>query len=128
MSISLPSLQLLGAGCFGMLIGWYIYYINRHRKDDAQLSDLVTLVGVIGGATILTIFPSGTDLFGAYGVGLAVGFFGYFIVLFILVWISTNFNVDYFIDGRRKNPDNTESFPPIGESHDGALLNYPGPK
>jgi len=71
-------LQLLGACCFGILIGWYIYYINRHRKDDVQFSDLVTLVGVLGGATVLTVFPEESDLFGAYGVGLAFGFFWIF--------------------------------------------------
>jgi hypothetical protein len=96
-------LQKLGAGAFGALIGWYVYYVNRYRRGDVQLSDLVTLVGVIGGAGILSIFPAGTDLFGAYGVGLAAGFFGYFIALLILVRISKNFTLDWFLDGRRRN-------------------------
>jgi hypothetical protein len=112
--IELPSVQLIGAGCFGMLIGWYVYYINRYRKGDVQLSDLVTLVGVIGGGTVLTLFPSGTDLFGAYGIGLAIGFFGYFLVLIILVSISGNFDRDWFLDGRRKLPDGTVFIPQVG--------------
>jgi hypothetical protein len=98
------TLQLIGAGCFGTLIGWYIYYINRNRKGDVQMSDLVTLVGVLGGSAVLVLFPARTDLFGAYGVGLATGFFGYFAVLIILVSISRNFDVDWFLDGRRKKP------------------------
>jgi hypothetical protein len=99
-------IQLLGAGGFGLLIGWYIYMINRYRRGDVQLSDLVTLIGVIGGTAVLAIFPSGTDLFGAYGVGLAVGFFLYFLVLLILVAVSPNkeFNTDWFLDGRCKLP------------------------
>jgi len=95
-------LQLWGAGCFGVIIGWYIYYINRYRKGDVQFSDLVTLVGVIGGASVLKLFPAQTALFGAYGIGLAVGFFGYFLVLIFLVGKSANFSADWFLDGRRK--------------------------
>lgn len=97
-------IQLLGAWGFGSLIGWYVYYVNRYRKGDVQLGDLVTLIGVLGGGTILTLFPASSDLFGAYGLGLFSGFFGYFIVLNILVRISDNFNVDWFLDGRRKRP------------------------
>ena len=97
-------IQLLGAGGFGALIGWYVYYVNRYRKGDVALGDLVTLIGVLGGGTVLTLFPASTDLFGAYGVGLACGFFSYLIVLNILVRSSPNFDVDWFLDGRRKKP------------------------
>lgn len=104
MNASAPAstVQLLGAVGFGTLIGWYVYYINRYRKRDVQLTDLVTLIGVLGGGSILAIFPARTDLFGAYGIGLFIGFFAYFIVLTILVGISRNFDVDWFLDGRRK--------------------------
>lgn len=106
MDTSTPAtaIQLWGAGCFGLLIGWYVYYINRHRKSDVQLSDLVTLLGVLGGSAVLALFPARTDLFGAYGIGLAVGFFGYFLVLVVLVGISENFDADWFLDGRNKAP------------------------
>jgi len=105
------NLQLAGAAGFGALIGWYVYYINRYRKGSIQLSDLVTLVGILGGGAILAIFPSGSDLFGAYGVGLFIGFFSYFIVLLILVRISKKFNVDWFLDNRRKIPAKDEIVP-----------------
>lgn len=97
-------IQLLGAGGFGLLIGWYVYYINRHRKSDVQLSDLVTLLGVLGGSAVLALFPARTDLFGAYGIGLAVGFFLYFLVMIVLVAQSESFDADFFLDGRRKPP------------------------
>ncbi|RMG95735.1 MAG: hypothetical protein D6706_11385, partial [Chloroflexi bacterium] len=58
-------IQLLGAGAFGAIIGWYVYYINRYRKGDVQFSDLVTLIGILGGGTIVSLFPARTDLFGA---------------------------------------------------------------
>lgn len=40
------TVQLAEALCFGILIGWYVYFINRYRKADVQLSDLGTLIGV----------------------------------------------------------------------------------
>ena len=97
-------LQMLGAGCFGAVVGWYIYYVNRYRKDDIKLADVVTLIGAIGGAAITTLFPAKTDLFGAYGIGLAIGFFGYFLVLLVMVRISKKFAVEWFLDGRRIKP------------------------
>lgn len=94
------TLQLLGAGGFGLLLGWYVYYVNRHRREEVKLGDLVTLVGVIGGGAVLTLFPEQTDLFGAYGVGLFLGFFGYFAFLLLLVSRSS-FTLEWFLDGRR---------------------------
>ncbi len=106
-----PRVLIWGAGAFGAVIGWYVYFINRYRKDDVTLSDLVTLLGVIGGAAILNLFPAGTILFGAYGIGLAIGFFVYFLVLIILVGVSKNFDADYFLDGRRRWPVDGYSIP-----------------
>jgi hypothetical protein len=100
-SESASLLQLLGAGGFGAVVGWFVYYINRYRKADVNLSDLVALIGAIGGAAILALFPAKSDLFGAYGVGLAAGFFGYFVVLLVMVRISDKFAVEWFLDGRR---------------------------
>ena len=94
------TLQLLGAAGFGLLLGWYVYYVNRHRREEVKLGDLVTLVGVIGGGAVLTLFPEQTDLFGAYGIGLFLGFFGYFAFLLILVKRSS-FTLEWFLDGRR---------------------------
>jgi hypothetical protein len=96
------NVQLLGAAAFGALVGWFIYFINRYRTGGVGFSDLVTLIGVIGGAGVLKLFDTGTDLFGAYGIGLAIGFFGYFLVLVGLVYQSPNFTADWFLDGRRK--------------------------
>jgi hypothetical protein len=115
-------LQIIGAGCFGMLVGWYVYYINRYRKSDVQVGDLVTLLGVLGGASILALFPSGTDLFGGYGIGLAIGFFGYFTVLLVLVRISKNFDVDWFLDSRRRLPDGTVFVPQVGAGAGGQAM------
>lgn len=98
------TLQLIGAGCFGAILGWYLYFINRYRSGPVEFGDIITILGAVGGAGVLALFPSGTDLFGAYGIGLAIGFFGYFIILSDLVRRSENFNSDFFLDGRRKKP------------------------
>ena len=95
-------IQLLGAGGFGAIIGWYVYYVNRYRKGGVQFSDLTTVVGILGGGAVLALFPARTDLFGAYGIGLFVGFFGYYLILSITVAISPNFDTDWFLDGRRR--------------------------
>lgn len=110
-AVSATPLQLAGAFGFGLLIGWYVYYINRYRKGDVQFSDLSTVIGILGGGAVLALFPAKTDLFGAYGVGLAVGFFSYFAFLMLWVRISKNFNVDWFLDGRRKKLAKNEIAP-----------------
>jgi hypothetical protein len=99
-------LPYLGAGGFGTIIGWYIYYINRYRKGDVQFSDITTLVGVIGGGAVTSLFGDAKQaLFGAYGVGLFCGFFGYFLALLVLVAASKGaFTWTWFLDGRRKLP------------------------
>lgn len=111
MNILMPQ---MGAFSFGLIIGWYVYYVNRYRKGDVQFSDITTLTGAIGGAALLRLFDTSDanklspELFGWYGVGLAVGFFGYFVVLAVLVEKSSSFNADWFLDGRRKNPGSEE--------------------
>ena len=102
-------LQKIGAGAFGAVVGWYVYYINRWRKDDVQLSDIVTLIGAIGGAAVLALFPERTDLFGAYGIGLASGFFLYFFILVILVNKAPGFSSAWFLDGRAPKLTETEA-------------------
>ena len=99
-------MQHYGAFGFGLVIGWFLYFVNRYRKDDVTFGDLTTIIGAVGGAAVTTLFgEAGPELFGAYGVGLAAGFFGYFLVLIILVVASKNFTADYFLDGRRIGTD-----------------------
>jgi hypothetical protein len=49
MDSGVSTIQLGGAFCFGAIVRWYVYIINRHRKEGMQMSDLVTLIAVMGG-------------------------------------------------------------------------------
>ena len=94
--------QKLGAAAFGAVVGWYLYFVTRYRKDATGIGDVASVVGALGGGAVLTLFPARTDLFGAYGIGVFLGFFGYLAMLMVLVGRSDNFNRDWFLDGRRK--------------------------
>jgi hypothetical protein len=80
--------ELWGALLFGVVVGWICYRTLRRSTDAAKLSDLATVVGVIGGGVVTALFKSG-DLFASYSIGLAIGFFLYLIISFI-------------VDGRQK--------------------------
>jgi hypothetical protein len=104
------STQEAGALLFGVVLGWQLYFTNRYRSGHG-LQDLVTIVGAIGGAAILDLFPAGTDLFAYYGIGLAIGFFLYFLILVGMVTKSPSFGVEWFLDGRRAKPADTDVIP-----------------
>ena len=110
-TVMASTIQIVGAMGFGAIIGWYVYFINRYRKGAVEFSDLTTVIGILGGGAVLALFPASTDLFGAYGIGLFLGFFGYFLFLMLWVRISPNFNVDWFLDGRRRLPSKNQVIP-----------------
>src|SRR5690348_8602907 len=89
-----------GAFAFGAVIGWFTYFVNRYRAQ-VTLADVATVIGALGGAAVLALFPAGSQLFSAYGIGLAVGFFGYFLSLVVLVTVSSGWSAAWFLDGRR---------------------------
>src|SRR5262245_25647416 len=76
MAGGLLALSLLGAFAFGLVIGWITYRTLR-RKGAAAIGDIATVVGAVGGAAVTAAFQRDTGAFGAYSLGLAVGFFGY---------------------------------------------------
>lgn len=119
-------LELLGTGAFGAVIGWLLYFLNRHRGDEVRLADLVTVIGAIGGSAVLALFPAGSELFGAYGIGLFAGFFGYLATLAILVSVSENFDREWFIDGRHNAPAEDQAVtprPPLGPHDEPPVAN-----
>jgi NhaP-type Na+/H+ or K+/H+ antiporter len=69
-------LTLLGALAFGIVIGWATYGTLRRAKRTG-LTDLSTLIGAVAGAAVTSLFPAANGAFGAYCIGLALGFFYY---------------------------------------------------
>jgi hypothetical protein len=69
----------VGAGFFGLVVGWVTYRTLRRKEGSVLLSDIATVIGAVGGGAITTLFKDGA-IFGGYCIGLAVGFFAYFIV------------------------------------------------
>ena len=106
-------MEMWGAFAFGTVLGWFLYFTNRYRKGDTQISDVATLIGVVGGSAVTALFGDAkTTLFAAYGLGLAAGFFAYFIVLVVMVRMSGGvFTVSWFLDGRRRQLEPGEFIP-----------------
>jgi NhaP-type Na+/H+ or K+/H+ antiporter len=69
-------LLLVGALCFGLVIGWVTYRTLRFSTVSG-LSDIATVIGAVGGAAITALFQKESGAFGVYCIGLALGFFLY---------------------------------------------------
>lgn len=69
----------IGALCFGLVVGWVTYRTLRRKEGMSNLSDISTVIGAVGGAAVTALFKSG-PLFAMYCIGLAIGFFAYFII------------------------------------------------
>ena len=72
-------MENIGSLCFGLVIGWITYRTLRRKEGNAAISDIAAIIGAIGGAGITTLFTE-TAIFSSYCIGLAIGFFGYFII------------------------------------------------
>lgn len=68
--------HVLGAFCFGLVVGWVTYGILR-RSQRNVLTDITTVISALGGAAVTGLFTAESGAFGAYCIGLAVGFFWY---------------------------------------------------
>lgn len=79
----------LGAFSLGMVVGWLTYRTLRLRKEPTALSDIGLILGTILGAAVTTALQSEL-VFGAYCIGLPVGFFAY-----LLTWMKTGGRVPF---------------------------------
>ena len=64
----------LGAAFFGAVIGWMVNHVLQ-RAERVDVKWLASLIGVIGGGAVTSLFEKGSVLFGAYCVGLGIAFF-----------------------------------------------------
>ncbi|MDI4665651.1 hypothetical protein K9U40_15160 [Xanthobacter autotrophicus] len=70
----------MGAFFFGLVIGYITYRTLRRSQQQVGLSDIATVIGAVGGAAVLALFPAESARFDAYAFGLAAGFFLYLIL------------------------------------------------
>lgn len=77
-------LSTIGAGCFGVVIGWTAYYVLR-RSSPKAITDIAALATAVGGGAVLVLYDKEGPLFGAYSIGLLLGFFAYFAVFYVTV-------------------------------------------
>lgn len=70
-------MNLIGGFAFGLIIGYLTWHVARPGEPNTELNlkTLFGIIGALGGAAILTLFPAGSDLFSVYSIGLAIGFF-----------------------------------------------------
>jgi hypothetical protein len=74
----------IGALCFGLVLGFITYRTLRRTGEAVSLSNIATVIGAVGGAAVTGLFKT-EDLFAAYSIGLAVGFFLYLILAVTLL-------------------------------------------
>ncbi len=97
-------MDIAGAVAFGAVIGWVTYFTMRYKKDHA-ISDITAIIGAIGGAAVLALFSKDSQMFSAYAIGLAVGFFGYVLILLLLGLFSKQITLADLLDpSKTKNP------------------------
>ena len=61
-----------------------MYRTLRRKEGASALSDISTVLGAVGGGAIMAIFKT-PELFAGYSIGLAAGFFIYF-VLYLFIY------------------------------------------
>jgi hypothetical protein len=72
------TVDLWGALCFGIIIGWVTYRTLRRQGETVALSNIASVIGAVGGGAVTALFSS-PALFGWYSIGLLIGFFGYLV-------------------------------------------------
>jgi hypothetical protein len=73
------SVELIGAFCFGIVIGWVTYRTLRRTGETVALSNIATVIAAIGGGAVTALFNTPV-LFAWYCIGLFIGFFLYLIL------------------------------------------------
>jgi uncharacterized membrane protein YeaQ/YmgE (transglycosylase-associated protein family) len=93
-SASESTLGLIGALCFGVVVGYITYRTLARTTDKAAITDLAAVIGAVGGGTALTLWgPSDGSLFGLYSIGLLVGMVLYLVLSLALRGKDTTGNV-----------------------------------
>lgn len=72
------SVEVIGALCFGFVIGWITYRTLRRQGETVAVSNIATVIGAVGGAAVAALYTK--EVFAWYSIGLATGFFSYLVL------------------------------------------------
>ncbi|MFD9738171.1 hypothetical protein [Umezawaea sp. NPDC059074] len=75
-------MTVVGALVFGLVVGFITYRTLVRTADKAAVTDLVAVVGVIGGGVVTNLYDPAGDPFAWYAIGLALGM----AVFFLAYW------------------------------------------
>jgi hypothetical protein len=73
------SVEIIGALCFGIIIGWVTYRTLRRQGETVALSNIASVLAAIGGGAVTGLFKT-PEIFSWYSIGLFIGFFSYLIL------------------------------------------------
>lgn len=77
--------------------GFITYRTLKHKKD-AGISDIASVIGAVGGAAVVALFPAGSNRFDEYAIGLALGFFLFLVIFQVIAWVSNADRATQFLD------------------------------
>jgi hypothetical protein len=80
MTAAVSVLDQVGAGCFGVAIGYVTYRTLVRTTDKAAVTDIVAVVGAVGGGAVTGLFQPATKLFAWYAIGLLAGMLVFFLL------------------------------------------------
>jgi len=75
------TLTAFGAAAFGLVVGYLAHYLVR-KDAQAGVADLAAIIGAVVGAAVLNVI-SGPIALNWYLIGLALGFFVYWLALLL---------------------------------------------
>ena len=72
----------VGALVFGLVVGFITYRTLVRTTEKAAITDLVAVVGVLGGGVVTNLYDPAGVQFAGYAIGLALGM----AVFFLAYW------------------------------------------
>ena len=79
------AIDLWGAGALGLVLGWVLYFSIRGKAGQISVTEFAAIVAAVVGGTVTGTITGDPKMLGAYGLGLAAGFFALLILTALFV-------------------------------------------
>jgi hypothetical protein len=80
----MADVELIGAFAFGVSVGYITYRTLARSTEKAQVSDIASVLGAVGGGAVTSLFHEDGSAFGWYAIGLALGMVIYLVLSLLL--------------------------------------------